>query len=186
MTDTEARIISGLLFLVFSPLALWWLRREYKQHGKLTWFGSLVHVVMYAFHGMFCGTLALGASGSIPMGELAWLGILLMIIGLVVTVVAMDLFHTLSRWVGNNTPGLQTKRLYRYSRNPQFVGYGLFILGFFVVWWNSIAWIGLLTYAALAYAVTLVEEEHLIRTYGESYREYCQQVPRYLGLPKRS
>jgi hypothetical protein len=62
MTDLEARIISGLLFLVLSPLALWWLRREYKQHGKLTWFGSLVHVVMYAFHGMFCGTLALGAS----------------------------------------------------------------------------------------------------------------------------
>ena len=134
MTDLEARIISGLLFLVLSPLALWWLRREYKRHGKLTWFGSLVHVVMYAFHGMFCGTLALGASGSIPMGELAWLGILLMVTGLVVTLAAMDLFRTFSRWVGNNTPGLQTKGLYRYSRNPQFVGYGLFILGFFLAW----------------------------------------------------
>ncbi len=186
MTDTEARIISGLLFLVLSPLSLWWLRREYKQHGKLTWFGSLIHVVMYAFHGMFCGTLALGASGSIPMGELAWLGILLMVTGLIITVAAMDLFRKFSRWVGNNTPGLQTKNLYRYSRNPQFVGYGLFILGFFVIWWNSLAWLGLLAYAALAYAVTLVEEEHLIRTYGESYREYCQQVPRYFGLPKRS
>jgi protein-S-isoprenylcysteine O-methyltransferase Ste14 len=120
------------------------------------------------------------------MGELAWLGILLMVIGLIVTVAAMDLFRTFSRWVGNSTPGLQTKGLYRYSRNPQFVGYGLFILGFFIVWWNSLAWLGLLAYAALAYAVTLVEEEHLIRTYGNSYREYCQQVPRYLGLPKRS
>lgn len=186
MTDTEARIISGFLFLVLSPLALWWLRREYKQHGKLTWVGSLVHVVMYAFHGMFCGTLALGASGSVPMGELAWLGVLLIVIGLVVTLAAMDLFRKFSRWVGNSTPGLQTKGLYRYSRNPQFVGYGLLILGFFIVWWNSLAWLGLLAYAALAYAVTLVEEEHLIRTYSNSYREYCQQVPRYLGLPKRS
>ena len=186
MTDTTARILSGLLFLVFSPLSLWWLQREYKQQGKLHWFGSTVHVGMYAFHGMFCGTLALGAGGSNPMGELAWLGILVMVIGLAITLAAMDLFHTFSRWVGSDTPGLQMNGLYRYSRNPQFVGYGLFILGFFVTWWNSLAWLGLLSYVALAYAVTLVEEEHLIRTYGESYRDYCQRVPRYFGLPKRS
>jgi hypothetical protein len=66
MTDTEARIISGLLFLALSPLAVWWLRREYKQQGKLNWFGSIVHVGVYAAHGMFCGTLALGASGTTP------------------------------------------------------------------------------------------------------------------------
>jgi protein-S-isoprenylcysteine O-methyltransferase Ste14 len=186
MTDLEARVISGLLFLVLSPLALWWLRWEYKQRGKLDWFGSIVHVGVYAVHGMFCGTLALGASGSMPTGKLTWLGILLMVIGLIITLAAMDLFRKFSRWLGSNTPGLQTNGLYRYSRNPQFVGYGLFILGFFLLWWNSLAWIGLLAYAALAYAVTLVEEEHLIRTYGESYREYCQQVPRYFGLPKRS
>ncbi len=186
MTDILARVISGLLFLAFSVFALWWLRREYKQRGKLNWFGSFVHVGMYAVHGMFCGTLALGAEGALPAGRLTWFGIPLMVIGLVVTFAAMDLFRTFSRWVGNNTPGLYTKGLYRYSRNPQFVGYGLFILGFFVAWWNSLAWIGLLTYAALAYAVILVEEEHLIRTYGESYREYCQRVPRYFGLPKRN
>jgi protein-S-isoprenylcysteine O-methyltransferase Ste14 len=186
MTDITARIASGLLFLVFSPLALWWLRREYKQHGRLTWFGSLVHVVVYAVHGMFCGILALGAEGTLPAGRFAWFGIPLIVIGLVVTFVAMDLFRTFSRWVGNNTPGLYMKGLYRYSRNPQFVGYGLFILGFFITWWNALAWIGLLTYAILAYAVTLIEEEHLTRTYGDSYREYCQRVPRYFGLPKRS
>jgi protein-S-isoprenylcysteine O-methyltransferase Ste14 len=184
MADTSARIISGLLFLVFSVFALWLLRWEYKQQGKLTWFGSLVHLIVYAVHGMFCGTLALGASGMIPAGELAWLGIPLMVIGLVVTFAAMDLFRTFSRWVGTNTPGLHTIGLYRYSRNPQFVGYGLLILGFFITWWNALAWIGLLTYAVLAYAVTLIEEEHLTRIYGDSYREYCRRVPRYIGIPK--
>jgi protein-S-isoprenylcysteine O-methyltransferase Ste14 len=187
MTDTTARIVSGLLFLVFSPLCLSWLRREYKQQGKLSGFGSLLHVVMYGFHGMFCGTLAWGAESTVPpIGTLAWLGLPLMVVGAGVTFYAMDLFQKFSRWLGCDTPGLQTNKLYRYSRNPQFVGYGLFILGFFLAWWNSLAWVGLLAYAALVYVVTLVEEEHLIRTYGESYREYCQQVPRYLGLPKRS
>ena len=187
MTDTTARIISGLIFLVLSPLCLWWLRREYKRQGKLNWFGSFVHVAMYGFHGMFCGMLVWGAESVIPpMGKLAWLGISLMAIGLAGTFYAMDLFQKFSRWLGSDIPGLQTNKLYRYSRNPQFVSYGLFILGFFIAWWNSLAWLGLLAYAALAYAVTLVEEEHLSRTYGESYREYCQRVPRYLGLPQRS
>ena len=89
-----------------------------------------------------------------------------------------------SCWLGSNTPGLHTNGLYRYSRNPQFVGYGLFVFGFLVAWWNALAWIGLLSYIVLAYAVTLVEEEHLTRTYGDSYRAYCQRVPRYLGIPK--
>ncbi len=42
----------------------------------------------------------------------------------------------------------------------------------------------LMSYAALAYAVTPVEEEHLTKTYGDSYRSYCQRVPRYLGISK--
>jgi len=187
MTDTTARIISGLLFLIFSPLCLWWLQREYKQHGKLTWFGSILHVVMYGFHGMFCGMLAWGAGSALPpMSGFAWLGMPLMVIGAGITFYAMDLFQKFSRWLGSDIPGLQTNGLYRYSRNPQFVGYGLLILGFFIAWWNSLSWLAILSYAALVYAVTLVEEEHLIRTYGESYRDYCQRVPRYLGLPKRS
>ena len=98
----------------------------------------------------------------------------------------MDLFRKFSRWLGSDTPGLKTNGLYRYSRNPQFVGYGLAILGYILAWWNSLAWIGLLAYATLAYVVTRIEEEHLTHIYGDSYREYCQCVPRYLGLPKRS
>ena len=185
MTDTTTRIVSGLLFLAFSPLCLWWLRREYKRRGKLNWFSSFVHVAMYGFHGMFCGTLAWGAGSTIPlMGTLAWLGLPLMVVGLGITVYAMDLFRKFSRWLGSNVPGLQTNGLYRYSRNPQFVGYGLFLLGFSLAWWTPLVVVGLLGYVALAYAVTLVEEEHLMRTYGASYREYCQRVPRYLGFPK--
>lgn len=184
MTDTSARIISGLIFLAFSTFALWWLRREYKQYGKLTWFGTLIHVIVYGVHGMCVGIVVWGMEWTHPAGRLAWLGIPLMGIGLGITVYAMDLFRTFSRWLGTSTPGLQTNGLYRYSRNPQFVGYGLLILGFLLAWWNSLAWLGLLSYAALAHAVTLIEEEHLTRIYGDSYREYCHRVPRYIGIPK--
>ena len=29
------------------------------------------------------------------------------------------------------------------------------------------------------------EEEHLEKVFGDAYREYREQTPRYLGLPKR-
>jgi len=29
------------------------------------------------------------------------------------------------------------------------------------------------------------EEEHLEMIFGDEYRKYCGQTPRYLGLPKR-
>lgn len=183
MTYTSACLTSGLLFLAFSTFALWRLRREYRQHGKLTWFGSLIHVVMYAIHGMFCGVLLWGPQGIASMKSLAWIGIPLMVLGVGITVYAMDLFRTFSRWVGNQTPGLKTDGLYRYSRNPQFVGYGLLILGCVLAWWNIWAWLGMLTYCTLVYAVYHIEEEHLTRIYGEAYREYCSRVPRFFSLP---
>jgi hypothetical protein len=64
------------LFVVFSPLSLWFVRREYRLRGKSTWFGSIVHVLRYGFHGMFCGMIAWGPYGVSPLGPLAWLGLL--------------------------------------------------------------------------------------------------------------
>jgi protein-S-isoprenylcysteine O-methyltransferase Ste14 len=186
MNDTYLIWIAGALFVAGSAFSLWYLRREYRLLGKLSWFGSILHVLMYAFHGMFLGVLACGPGAStLPaMGPGGVAGIIVMVVGTGITVYAMDLFHTFSRWVGNKTPGLQTTGLYRYSRNPQFVGYGLLVLGFVIAWWNDYIWIGLLAYAALVYAVARVEEEHLLRVYGEPYRDYCRRVPRFLGSPK--
>ena len=75
--------------------------------------------------------------------------------------------------------------MYRFSRNPQFVGYGLFILGFFIAWWTPLAVIGLLSYVPLVYAVARVEEEHLMRVYGQAYLDYFNRVPRFIGLLKK-
>jgi protein-S-isoprenylcysteine O-methyltransferase Ste14 len=181
MTYLQAALASGGIFLVFSAFSLWYLRREYRRRGKLGWFGSLIHVLVYAAHGMFCGVLLFGPQGIAVLSPLAWIGIPLMVLGVGITIYAMDLFRTFSRWVGNRTPGLQTGGLYRYSRNPQFVGYGLLILGCVLAWWNTWAWLGMLSYCILVYGVARVEEEHLTRVYGETYREYCARVPRFLG-----
>ncbi len=76
---------------------------------------------------------------------------------------------------------LVVKGLYRYVRNPIYVGVLLVVLGW-AVYFGSLA---LLVYAAcLALLfhlfIVLVEEPVLRRQFGESYEHYCRSVHRWL------
>ena len=185
MPENITLLIVGLFFVIFSIFSLWYLRREYRLRGKLSWVGALVHVMMFFINGMFIGMLVWGSLGIPPMGGLPWLGVPLMVVGLGSVIYAMNLFRNFSRWLGTETPGLETSGLYTLSRNPQFMGYGLLLLGMVIAWGNLLGWIGLLSYLVLAYFVALIEEEHLTRVYGQSYRDYCARVPRFIGLLKK-
>ena len=78
--------------------------------------------------------------------------------------------------------------LYRYSRNPIYVAYGMILLSYFLYWGQ----LTLLIYAAIVPAifavwVILVEEPGLRRRFGKRYEDYTRQVPRWFGLsPFRS
>lgn len=77
---------------------------------------------------------------------------------------------------------LRTGGLYRYSRNPQYVGDTIMTVGF-VLLTNSrlVIFLGTLH---LAYYVLLplAEEPWLQEEYGENYREYREAVPRFVGM----
>lgn len=70
--------------------------------------------------------------------------------------------------------------LYQRSRNPMYVGVLTMILGW-TVWFGS--W-KVLLYGALVFGVfhsfvVLYEEPALTKQFGDNYRNYCQQVPRW-------
>ena len=74
-----------------------------------------------------------------------------------------------------------TGGIYRYSRNPMYVGYFLYFVGVGLV---TASWL----YLALAvveqigmYWLIRGEERWCLATYGEPYRRYTQEVRRYLG-----
>jgi protein-S-isoprenylcysteine O-methyltransferase Ste14 len=82
---------------------------------------------------------------------------------------------------------LVSRGLYRFVRNPMYVGVAMILLGE-VLLLESLA---LLAYAALVCAafhlfVVLYEEPNLRRRFGEPYVEYCRSVPRWLPRPARS
>jgi protein-S-isoprenylcysteine O-methyltransferase Ste14 len=76
--------------------------------------------------------------------------------------------------------GPATSGLYGISRNPQWVGLFLVLLGTAI---TSGAWlmIALVLAVGAIYHLQIVEEEKLCRTvYGQAYVDYTQRVPRYL------
>lgn len=76
---------------------------------------------------------------------------------------------------------LVTTGIYRYSRNPAFLGFDFMYVGLLLMYFN----LSMLVVSAFAIIMLhlqiLQEERYLTENYGESYREYRKHVLRYLG-----
>jgi len=72
--------------------------------------------------------------------------------------------------------------LFRYSRNPIFVGMMLVGLSAAMVsgtWWS---WSALAVFIASCAVQVRIEEAHLEASFGQSYREFRSSVPRWAGF----
>jgi protein-S-isoprenylcysteine O-methyltransferase Ste14 len=114
-------------------------------------------------------------------------GPLLNVIGVVLILVGfasifISLFYLgLSRSLGQEVNLLKRSGLYRVSRNPQIITGVPLVVGYVVLLpsWYAIGW--MMLYAVMAHMMVMTEEEHLNKIHGESYIQYCEQVPRYIG-----
>jgi protein-S-isoprenylcysteine O-methyltransferase Ste14 len=79
---------------------------------------------------------------------------------------------------------LVTGGIYRYSRNPMHLSIFLVIAGIGIA---TASWVFLLI-AVVLLVMPLswlkAEERHLLKFYGDSYRDYTNKTPRWLGIPK--
>ena len=93
-------------------------------------------------------------------------------------------------FAGKGTPApidppkeLVVRGLYRYLRNPMYVGILSILLGESLLFASQ----RLFAYTAIAFIfyfliVVFYEEPTLRRKFGESYRQYCKSVPRWIPL----
>ena len=72
-----------------------------------------------------------------------------------------------------------TKGVYKISRHPQIVALFVIFLGICVAIGSWAALFTLMVSKLLQHFGILAEEEVCLRRYGESYRAYMEQVPRY-------
>lgn len=80
---------------------------------------------------------------------------------------------------------LVTDGIYRRLRNPMYVGLGVTLVGLAIAF-DSVWMLVLIVPAGLVlhYGVVLREERYLTRKFGEPYRRFMAEVPRY-GWPRR-
>ncbi|MBW8009882.1 MAG: isoprenylcysteine carboxylmethyltransferase family protein [Chloroflexi bacterium] len=120
----------------------------------------------------------------LSLGVLVYLGWLLILVGLSIMLSSAWDFA----FKGRGTPApidppteFVAVGMYRYVRNPMYVGGIWIVLGWFLVYGASI----LLPYLAFVFSafhlfVLKYEEPTLLLTFGETYSHYCAQVPRWL------
>jgi protein-S-isoprenylcysteine O-methyltransferase Ste14 len=109
-----------------------------------------------------------------------WLygGLVIYLFGIVFTIVAVRNFAT------SPTDKVITKGLYRFTRNPAYVGMVLLHVGLGIA---CASWLYLLL--ALVLMILLnsnlsAEERYCLYRYGDEYLKYKNSTPRWIGMPK--
>lgn len=110
-----------------------------------------------------------------------YFGAVLSVAGIITLIVAMATLG--DSWRGgidyNQKTGLITTGVYKYSRNPGFVGFDLFFVGMALLFSNVVNVIFSCILLFLLHLQILEEEKFLSSAFGKEYSDYQKQTRRY-------
>jgi protein-S-isoprenylcysteine O-methyltransferase Ste14 len=140
-----------------------------RKENRLT-YAVLLPMVVSWFYAIFL-PLQLGT---------VWLysGLIICLFGMIFTIVAILNFSTSPK------DKVITKGLYRFTRNPTYIGIILMQIGLGIA---CSSWLYLLLTAALMILLNAnlsAEERYCLYRYGDDYQEYKNKTPRWIGIPK--
>ena len=172
-----------LLALVITPSALLFARFEYRRRGRLSVLGLSLLIVMILVPNLM---LDYATEYEIPSTPLDYAGVVIAAAGVVLCLVSMVVFRSPLKVLCLDVGTLTIAGPYRWSRNPQYLGFAAFLFGYALTDWSWWCLAAMALIASYVHLLILIEEEHLRRTFGEKYAEYCQAVPRYFGRTRLS
>jgi len=201
VVDVLSLTLYCLFFLVLSLIGIRG-RGKWKQRGIITGFIIALFTEMWDFPLSLFLITTLGHSNSLPYQfdnlmyyftqtrsssdlafvnpPAAWIAEYTLARGITL----LALFPIICGWFylrKNINDGLVTKGPYSVSRNPQYVGFVLFVIGMTLYWPTLITVpMGLLLCLAY-YKLATVEEKDMAKTFGEQYQQYKSRTPRFLG-----
>jgi len=161
--------------------------RDLREHGSLRattattmWAGYLAHSLLTVR-----ALRRPGARLPIPARPAQGAGTALVTAGLATCLAGMERFAGPGELTGTTNQALTITGIYRYSRNPQYVGYLAVLAGAALAQRSgtALAWTGVI---ATAYAAWVpVEEDHLRDLYGKAYADYSHGTNRWWGRSRR-
>ncbi|MCW4015037.1 MAG: isoprenylcysteine carboxylmethyltransferase family protein [Candidatus Bathyarchaeota archaeon] len=170
-------LIVPILIIMFSDMRATSIRESgkagdfqlTKQENRFTYFVFLPMLVSFVY------------SVFLPLQvDAIWLysGLSIYVLGIVFTIVAIRNFSTSPK------DKVITRGLYRFTRNPTYVGMILIQTGIGIA---CASWLYLVLTVALLilFNVNLsAEERYCLYRYGENYQKYKNSTPRWIGIPK--
>lgn len=139
--------------------------KDYQKLGKLSITSTILEFVLFFLHGLSSYIFLEGNWSKINyQNPLPILGIILLIIGIVLSLLSMSRLG-FKKSLGQEVSTLQRNSFYKYTRNPQLIFYGMVIVGYALLWpsWLGALWI--LLYISIAGMMVRTEERHLLDKY---------------------
>ncbi|EGP66094.1 hypothetical protein HMPREF9182_0382 [Streptococcus sp. oral taxon 056 str. F0418] len=104
---------------------------------------------------------------------LFYMGAAIYLLGLTLCAISMRDFAR------SHANGMNTKGLYRYSRNPMYMAYFIYFLGIALLTQSLTFFVILLIFQLSGHFIILAEERWCLAHFGNSYQNYKKQVRRY-------
>ncbi|MGH3502194.1 MAG: methyltransferase family protein [Nocardioidaceae bacterium] len=177
------RLVAGVGLALATGMVLRRMSRDFNDNTTLRPSTSTLVYATYGAHGL--ATLAALWRPShrvrLPRRAAASLGTAASVAGVGLFVAGARAFGTPDQLSGTQTGDLVTSGIYRWTRNPQYLGYLLLCGGTAMARRSTEA--GVLTaVAASAFALWIrYEEDNLTRVFGDAYARYLSTTHRWLG-----
>ncbi len=183
MGQTLQVVLIAVLLPIAAAIVQRRARKDYKRIGRLTTLSSALQLSVIVLHAASSYVLLDSRLGAIDTGSPLFGIALVLVAGGLIMLGANLVRLGMRKTVGQDESGLTCTGMYRRSRNPQILSYGIAVLGYSLLWpsWNSVLWVVL--YVIIAQMMVRTEEKHLQQAYGDDYVTYCQRTPRYMDLP---
>jgi protein-S-isoprenylcysteine O-methyltransferase Ste14 len=181
---TEILLVLAGLNVPASVLMGFAVRRDFALRGRVSlpvaiWSGIAMHghaLITYAVAWLDRSTLPFAST------VMTGVGVALLVLGVGLIAAGRRAYASIPRVYGLKEDELIARGVYRRSRNPQYLGYGLTFLGAALATGSAWALLLAVAFAAFIHAyIVFVEEPHLRRIFGRPYVGYCGRVSRYWG-----
>lgn len=103
-----------------------------------------------------------------------YVGVSVYILGLLLLIIPIVHFARLPK------DGLNTEGIYKVSRNPMYVAYFVYFIGCVLLTRSFLLFVFVIIFQLSAHWIILSEERWCIQQFGDRYRQYMNEVRRYI------
>jgi len=177
--------VCSVILGLFSLYVSFETKKTYDRGKSLSLRLSLGWWIIDTVHASLVILSSLYTVWPIPINVIAALtgGSIILGAGMSIMLAGIIKFRSLRKISGLDTSGLVTTGIYQWSRNPQFFGWFLALIGISLIGRSEFSF--LLTVLAIIsyhYYITRIEEPYLERIFGEKYLLYKSRTPRYFRI----